>query len=328
MMDNTFIAIEKPTPKRRRIWITILLSIINPGLGFIYNGNLRGGIVLSIILFIAGILIISLLGFSSSIVLVFGAILLTIIIAIYLIIYNVKVTKKANLHGIPWISNTWRNTIIVGAIFLIAGELTDYIPILDNMKSYRIPSGTMENTLLVGDYLLADKSFSQMRLPLINISLPAISKPKPGDLVVFNHIEPNKPTVKYIKRCIAVGGQTIEIRDKQVFVDGKASPLPPLIKHEDENIIPYTSDKLWGKRDNLPLMKIPDGKIFVMGDNRDNSYDSRYWGFLDEKDLIGKARVICFSSDKGFKNIRWNRIGIKLDKSGFTKSDSTSISAN
>jgi signal peptidase I len=162
------------------------------------------------------------------------------------------------------------------------------------VEAYKIPSGSMENTLLVGDFLLANKFVYGMKLPIpfTDIKLPAIQDPKPGDIVIFKY--PLDQRVNYIKRCIAVEGQTVEIRNKEVYVDGEHIPLPPHGKHTDPNIIPY-SNRYGGMRDNMPPTKVPKGMLFMMGDNRDNSADSRFWGFLDKKLVMGRALIIHWS---------------------------------
>jgi signal peptidase I len=149
-----------------------------------------------------------------------------------------------------------------------------------------------------------------------------------GDLIVF--YGPDKNRSNYIERVIAKTGQTVEIRNKDVYVDGKFIPLPPEAKHEDSTIFPYDRSKIGsgGQRDNLPIRKIPKGKLFVMGDNRDNSFDSRFWGFLDEKDVIGKALYIHFSIDRQTKHIRWERIGKRLDQNYLVTDSITAIQSS
>ncbi len=202
------------------------------------------------------------------------------------------------------------------------------------VEAFRIPTGSMENTLLVGDFLLVNKFVYGIRtpdwigIPFTDIGfsipatrLPAPSKVKQGDIVVFKY--PLDPTLNYIKRCVAGPGQTLEIRDRQVYVDGIAMPNPP----ESQFTSPAPIRSGLGERgifspqgvawnhDNYGPITIPEGHYFMMGDNRDNSADSRYWGFLPEEDIVGKALIIYFSWDKNqgiskfYKSIRFNRIG-------------------
>ncbi len=157
------------------------------------------------------------------------------------------------------------------------------------VEAYKIPSGSMEDTLLIGDFLLANKFIYGAKIPLLPLHLPAIREPKPGDIVIFKY--PRDQKVNYIKRCVAIEGQTVEIRDKVLYVDGKRVPDPPLAKHTD----PRIGSSRRGPRDNFGPYKVPKGHLFMMGDNRDNSADSRYWGPLSRKLVLGKAMIIHWS---------------------------------
>lgn len=157
------------------------------------------------------------------------------------------------------------------------------------VEAYKIPSGSMEDTLLVGDFLLANKFIYGAKVPLIPVHLPAFREPKPGDIVIFKY--PRDPNVNYIKRCVAVEGQTVEIRDKVLYVDGKKYPDPTWAKYTDNNPNSPARDI----RDNFGPYTVPKGHLFMMGDNRDNSADSRYWGPLPRELVLGKAMIIHWS---------------------------------
>ncbi len=157
------------------------------------------------------------------------------------------------------------------------------------VEAYRIPTGSMEDTLLVGDFLLANKFIYGARLPLIGVRLPALQNPHPGQVVIFKY--PLDRKTNYIKRVVATEGQVVEIKDKRLYVDGKLVPDPTHSKHTDLREIPRGTNN----RDNFGPVRVPQGYIFVMGDNRDNSYDSRFWGFLDRKLIRGEAMIIHFS---------------------------------
>lgn len=166
------------------------------------------------------------------------------------------------------------------------------------VEAYKIPSSSMERTLLVGDFLLANKFIYGMRLPIpfTDIRLPAIEDPEPGDIIIFKYPEDQRQN--YIKRCIATEGQKIKIINKQVYVDGEPVPLPAHGQFIDNRILPFkNSGDHWGIgiRDNMPEIEVPSGYLFVMGDNRDNSADSRFWGFLDRRLVVGKAMIIHWS---------------------------------
>jgi signal peptidase I len=295
--DASIMPLPAPPIKQRRIWITVILTLLDPGLGLIYCGNISGGIVLSTALFLIGLLP----KYSAKYFWLLAVYLVMwLIIIIGLLIFNIKYTKRVNNLEKPWVKNTWYWIILVFVVILLLGFIKDHIPQLNYVQAFKIPAGSMENTLLVGDYLIANKNLDYRDIQY-------------GDLIVF--YAPVDNHTKYIKRVIAKAGQTIEIRDKNVYVDGKLEPLPHEGKHDDKRTFPYSeADSLqWGRRDNMPIRIIPEGKLFVMGDNRDNSFDSRFWGYLDEKDVIGKALYIHFSVDRQAKNIRWWRIGKRLD---------------
>ena len=176
------------------------------------------------------------------------------------------------------------------------------------VQGYHVPTGSMENTILQGDVFLGNKFLYGIRIPMTDIRLPAIRDPKPGDIVIFQSLE--EPSKNFVKRCVAVGGQTVEIRDKALYVDGKRSPLPETGKFEDRRILRGTRSL----RDNYGPVTVPPEHFFMMGDNRDNSYDSRYWGPVPKKNILAKATILYFSWDKEVPlwdiahKIRWGRI--------------------
>ena len=164
------------------------------------------------------------------------------------------------------------------------------------IQAFRIPSESMEDTLLVGDFLFANKLLYGPKLPFVDVRLPAIRQPKKGDIIIFKY--PQDPKVDYIKRCVAVEGQTVELIDNQLFVDGVLSE-EPFTKYvfgsrPDRHFGPFT---------------VPPGHLFMMGDNRDNSADSRAWGPLDKTLIAGKAMFIYFSWNPRSHSIRFSRIG-------------------
>ena len=159
------------------------------------------------------------------------------------------------------------------------------------VQAFRIPSGSMENTLLVGDFLLANKFIYGARIPLIDIRLPAWRSPDPGDIVIFQY--PRDPSRDFIKRIVAGPGQKVEIKDKILYVDDKRAIDPSKAKYIDSVILKRRS--VANTRDNYGPVIVPEDCYFVMGDNRDSSEDSRYWGFL-KRDLIrGKAFILYWS---------------------------------
>jgi len=174
------------------------------------------------------------------------------------------------------------------------------------VQAFKIPSGSMKPTLEIGDHILVNKFSYGVKVPYLRNTIIPIGQPERGDIAVF--IYPEDKSKDFIKRVIAVGGDTVEIRNKKVFING--TPMEdPYGVHVEDIIYP----KSLQRRDNLGPIQVPMGTIFVMGDNRDQSYDSRFWGFVKLEDVIGKAFIIYFSWDSDNNTVRWGRIGKLLN---------------
>lgn len=175
------------------------------------------------------------------------------------------------------------------------------------VQAFKIPSGSMKPTLLIGDHLLVSKSSYGIKLPFSDRVLIPFSPPQRGDIVVFRF--PEDRDKDFIKRVIALPGETLEVRNKQVLVNGQ--PLPdPWAHYADRIILPPGVQP----RDNFGPVTVPADSYFVMGDNRDQSYDSRFWfqgkgGFVPAKDILGRAVVIYWSWEDETFGVRWSRIG-------------------
>lgn len=165
------------------------------------------------------------------------------------------------------------------------------------IQAFKIPSGSMLETLQIGDHLLVNKFIYGIKIPFTDITVIPVSEPKFQDIIVFEF--PEDPSKDFIKRLIGLPGDRIAILNKQIFRNGKLLE-EPYIQHTDNQIIP--------QRDNMPAIVVPKGKYFVLGDNRDESYDSRFWGLVDGKKIKGKALILYWSWEN-FSNIRWKRIG-------------------
>ena len=168
--------------------------------------------------------------------------------------------------------------------------------------AYKIPSRSMVQTLLVGDHILVNKFLYGVKIPLLRNTIIPVSNPKRGDIVVF--IYPNDRSKDFIKRVIGVGGDTIEIKNKKILINGKEYSDSYGI-YSDNIIYPATMQP----RDNFGPITVPKNSLFVMGDNRDESLDSRFWGFVDLKDVEGKAFIIYWSWSHEDHNLRWQRLG-------------------
>lgn len=170
------------------------------------------------------------------------------------------------------------------------------------IQAFKIPSGSMKPTLQIGDHILVTKFIYGVKIPIIRKTLVSIGEPKRGDMVVF--IYPEDRSKDFVKRVIGIGGDNIEIRNKKIYLNG----LP-----YNDNYGVYTDDMIIPgaaqPRDNFGPVTVPPGSVFVMGDNRDQSYDSRFWGFVDLRDVLGKAFIIYWSWNNDEHNVRWSRLG-------------------
>lgn len=172
------------------------------------------------------------------------------------------------------------------------------------VQAFKIPSGSMLDTLLIGDHILVNKFIYGVKLPFTDgYTLIPLKDPARKDIVVFKY--PEDPDKDFIKRVVAVGGDTVQIKDKKLYVNDELQTDEPYAVYKDASVIPGS----FTTRDNLPLTKVPEHSLFVMGDNRDNSHDSRFWGFVDLKAVRGKAFLIYWSWDSEKFGVRWSRIG-------------------
>jgi len=170
------------------------------------------------------------------------------------------------------------------------------------VQAFKIPSGSMKPTLLIGDHILVNKFIYGVRIPFVRKALISIGEPKREDVIVF--IYPEDRSKDFIKRVVGVGGDTIEIRNKKIFLNG----LPYQDNHGvyvDDFILPGSIQP----RDNFGPFTVPKGTVFAMGDNRDQSYDSRFWGVVDLKDVLGKAFMLYWSWNGENHSVRWGRLG-------------------
>lgn len=193
------------------------------------------------------------------------------------------------------------------------------------IEPYRIPSGSMMPTLVDGDFILVNKFTYGIRLPVLNKKIIQINEPKRGDVMVFRF--PPSPSINFIKRVIGLPGDKIVYQNKQLFVNGELIPKQ-LLKTEIqsspdgqmyrvrlfEEQLPDKSHQIFehltpGKDANVT---VPEGHYFVMGDNRDASDDSRFWGFVPEENIIGKAFALWMSWDPQEHYVRFSRIGKEI----------------
>jgi signal peptidase I len=196
------------------------------------------------------------------------------------------------------------------------------------VEAFKIPTSSMENTLLVGDFLLVNKAVYGAEIPGTSITLPAFTEPDRGDVVVFN--PPHDPVKNYVKRLVGMPGDTLEMRGKQLYLNGVAldEPYARYVDREGDAVHPgmswqeshlVASNRRRGyrpSRDSWGPIEVPEDRFFVLGDNRDNSEDSRYWGFVDRSSIRGRPWFVYYSFDAArirglpwVRDIRWERIG-------------------
>ncbi|CAN5834934.1 signal peptidase I [soil metagenome] len=194
------------------------------------------------------------------------------------------------------------------------------------VEAFRIPTGSMENTLLVGDFLLVNKAVFGAAIPGVGARLPALSEPARGDVTVF--IPPHEADKNYVKRLIGMPGDTLAMHRKTLYLNGQPQD-EPFARHSDPNDI-YAATMLWQcehsvdpaagavcrpTRDNWGPIVVPPGHYFMLGDNRDDSEDSRYWGLVERSAIKGRPLFIYYSFDPlshrpapWLTGIRWQRL--------------------
>lgn len=201
------------------------------------------------------------------------------------------------------------------------------------VEAFKIPSGSMENTLQVGDFLLVNKLVYGAEVPFTHKRLPRLREPSDGDVIVFEW--PEDPTKNFVKRLVGVPGDTLEMRDG-TLIRNDAALSERYVEHTEPDMDPAPEDFRWQRdylvktaaaaagyhpsRNNWGPLVVPKGNYFVLGDNRDNSLDSRYWGFVPDSLLKGRPFVIYYSyspdsADHSFAwltHIRWTRLGERI----------------
>ena len=228
-------------------------------------------------------------------------------------------TRRSTLAR--WFDNWMRSLGMALVLFVVIRTFL--------IEAFQIPSGSMERTLLAGDFLFVNKAVYGAQIPGTNARLPRFEAPRRGDVIVFAY--PKNPELNYVKRVVGVSGDTVEMRGGEVRVNRK--PLAePYVQRVDPGHDVFDPDFGWQRdylvggsrgtreyhptRDTWGPLVVPPGKYFVLGDNRDNSSDSRYWGFVDESAIKGRPLVVYFSYDREahdalpwLTDIRWRRLG-------------------
>lgn len=221
----------------------------------------------------------------------------------------------------------WTRSVVVAFILFLV--IRTFV-----VEAFKIPTSSMERTLLVGDFLLVNKAVYGAEIPATGLHLPAIEEPERGDVVVFH--PPHDPVRNYVKRLVGLPGDTLEMRDKVLYVNGsrQVEPYARYMDRSGDAVHPAMSwqygyliselhashDEYRPSRDNWGPLVVPAGKYFVLGDNRDNSEDSRYWGFVDRESIRGRPVFVYYSFDPSMKvdfpwldRIRWDRLGESIE---------------
>jgi len=264
-----------------------------PGLGQIYNGQARKGFILiflPLLIFPLYPLCLEVGNIVYPLVIYF---LVTIAFYIYVVRDALVTAKKIKNE---YVLKKYNRVSIYVCIIIFVGimntGLTEYIK-NNHIQAFKIPSRSMEPTLLSGDHLLVDRNTS--KITYIR-----------GDIVVFEF--PEDPTKDYIKRIVGIGGDKLSIKDKVVYINGEPINEPYVVyKNDDPNSFGFKKGRNFGP------ITVPEGHFFVIGDNRDNSFDSRYFGPIEQSKIKGIVKTIYWSWDKKTKSIRWDRIGLKTE---------------
>jgi signal peptidase I len=200
------------------------------------------------------------------------------------------------------------------------------------VEAFKIPTGSMEKTLLVGDFLLVNKAVYGAQVPFTHIRLPAFDTPERGDVIVFEY--PLDTSKNYVKRVIGLPGDKVAMRDGELYVNG-VRKAEDYVQHSQPNGDYYDPSFEWQReyiapdvvsgsyrptRDDWGPIVVPPDQYFVMGDNRDNSQDSRYWGFVDRTLIKGRPLIIYYSFDRSklrplpwLTEVRWGRVGDRVE---------------
>lgn len=229
-------------------------------------------------------------------------------------------------RGRGWVRAAYEAIRSVVLVLLVFAAIRTFA-----VEAFKIPTSSMEGTLLAGDFLLVNKAVYGAELPGVGLQFPAFSEPDRWDVIVFH--PPHEPAKHYVKRVVGMPGDTLEMRGKQLFLNGE-SIEEPWVRHSDvvgDAVHPgmawqsrYLRDgprpgRYRPSRDSWGPLVVPTGRYFVLGDNRDNSEDSRYWGFVEREMIKGRPWIVYYSSVPAdrtvgtwLREIRWKRIGGRI----------------
>lgn len=279
----------------RKPWLAGLLSLLLPGMGQLYNGQLKKAIFLAVFLFIvvvpilAGLMIYAPVPPPHNLTL---PLLLAGVLLVTIVRDAVRAARQYRNSDALTSYNKWY--VYLSFLALCSFVLQPIGAHLSRqcVQAFKIPAGSMVPTLLVGDHVLVDKSISWNGEAL-----------QRGEIIVFPFPEDEAKT--FMKRIVGLPGETIEIRNKMVYVNGTPLDESTYVQRIDPGIIDGTINP----RDNFGPVTVPEEAYFVLGDNRDQSLDSRFWGYVQRSKVMGKLFCIYWSWDQEQMSIRWDRVG-------------------
>jgi signal peptidase I len=173
------------------------------------------------------------------------------------------------------------------------------------VQAFKLSSESMEPTLEIGDYLLVNKFAYGIEIPFTSLHLFPLKSPHRGDVIVF--IYPLEPDKDFVKRVIGVEGDTVRIANKKLYINGVEIPDTHAVYRENTILLGDVQELA-----DFGPVTVPNGDLFVLGDNRDESFDSRFWGFVPSKDVLGKVFAICWSWNSQGSKVRWKRLGHRI----------------
>jgi signal peptidase I len=294
--------------KSRKPWISVLLSLTSPGLGHIDNGNLKQGFIIYATVMVSAITAYTLWAYVIPNLFVF------LLLVIAGVIAQIKIALHAAQQSRHLTSDIWRpwqsRPMGLIVLFLISTFILEPVVSATGKsiaKSYKIPGDAMNPTLLIGDHIPVKQAYYGINLPFANHLLVEFSSPQRGDVIVFKY--PEDESKDFIKRVIGLPGDRVEIRHQQAYINDQ-----PLTEPYAVHLKGVPADMALRPRDEFGPVIVPADSYFVLGDNRDYSLDSRYWGFVKVEEIMGQAYSIYWSwnsddSNSDDSRVRWERIG-------------------
>jgi len=286
--------------KPRRPWIAALLTLLMTGLGHLYAGSPKRGLILfgiwSFWALLCSIFLLAVPNIFIIIIFLIGG--FSFLVFCMVDAFSIAKRRKENYEPAKY--NRW---FVYLGYFVILSLISALLSAGVKTNAFNITSGSMEPVLLVGDSILVNEVIYGVKIPLLRKTIIPVTDPKRDDLVVF--IYPEDRSMTLIKRVIGVAGDKIEIVNKKIFINDREYKDSYGV-FKDSDVLPQSVDP----RDNFGPVTVPENSIFVMGDNRDESMDSRYWGFVDLQDVEGKAFIIYLSWDSDRHKPRWERFGL------------------